>query len=259
MPFISKIARLPQAVRHELGFRLEDGHSGAQIILWLNQQPDVPEILKIHFDGRPITEQNLSDWKQSGHREWLRRQAAEEAAIRITEHADALEPESDDDRTLADCFAAVLTSELTRLAMLLFEKEEDDPDKQWKRLCSIRKQLSALRRDESRDVRTAIELERWERKVERQDEKEKECQEEKQRERLVKTAMAPWDTDLLAMTLGRGQFAHHVAELITHIKLGLPHEHLLEKIKSLEPAQPARNRAAKPKKSGDIASYRDSN
>ncbi len=58
---------------------------------WLNTQPDVREILDAQFAGRPISEQNLSDWKQSGHLEWLRRQEAREAALRLVERADDLD------------------------------------------------------------------------------------------------------------------------------------------------------------------------
>src|SRR5215472_953817 len=79
----SKIARLPKSLRNELGRRIDDGCSGAAIVTWLNDLPEVRKIVAEQFKGRAISEQNLSDWKQSGHLEWLRRQDAAEAAISL--------------------------------------------------------------------------------------------------------------------------------------------------------------------------------
>jgi hypothetical protein len=73
---IGKNGQLSKDRRHELGQRIEDGEPGTDIVQWLNLQPDVQAILQEQFAGRPIGEQNLSDWKQTGHVEWLRRRAA---------------------------------------------------------------------------------------------------------------------------------------------------------------------------------------
>src|ERR1039458_7412584 len=66
-----KIARLPRNIRAQLNTRLQDGHDGKQIVQWLNSLPQVKEVLAQRFDGRPINEQNLSDWRQGGYEEWL--------------------------------------------------------------------------------------------------------------------------------------------------------------------------------------------
>src|SRR5271169_306061 len=113
MTHIGKIGRLSTDHRHELGRRIENGEPGTDIVNWLNAQPDVREILEAQFAGRPITEQNLSDWKQTGHLEWLRRQEAREAAVQLMDQAEEL------DATLQACdfsglFATVLASEMTR-------------------------------------------------------------------------------------------------------------------------------------------------
>src|ERR1700677_5022510 len=156
---IGKIGRLSKDRRQELGQRIEDGQPGTEIVQWLNGQPDVQKILNEQFAGRPISEQNLSDWKQSGHAEWLRREEAREDARRITEQADDLD-EAVPERNLSDRFAVVLASEMTRLAMALLEPETD-PEKKWKRLCGIHRELSQLRRDDHRAVRTTLRQERW--------------------------------------------------------------------------------------------------
>jgi hypothetical protein len=87
MTHIVKIGRLSQTRRDQLGQRIEDGVPGAEIIAWLNQQPDVQQVLSDHFDGHPITEQNLSDWRQAGHLEWLRREEASQTLRALAEEA----------------------------------------------------------------------------------------------------------------------------------------------------------------------------
>ena len=69
-----KIARLPWTIRDELNRRLRDGELGTQLVDWLNGVPEVQSVLKEQFGGRSISEQNLSEWKQGGYREWLARQ-----------------------------------------------------------------------------------------------------------------------------------------------------------------------------------------
>ena len=57
-----KIGRLSKDRRHQLALRIEDGLLGSDIVHWLNQQPDVQQVLNQYFHGHPITEQNLSAW-----------------------------------------------------------------------------------------------------------------------------------------------------------------------------------------------------
>jgi hypothetical protein len=62
---VGKIGRLSKFIRNELGRRIEDGEPGKELVKWLNEQKRVQEMLKEQFGGRPITEQNLSEWKQT--------------------------------------------------------------------------------------------------------------------------------------------------------------------------------------------------
>ena len=71
-----KIARLPRSIRDELNQRLTDGEAGPQLVTWLNGRPAVQEAMEEHFNSRPVTEQNLSEWRQGGYEDWLRQEEA---------------------------------------------------------------------------------------------------------------------------------------------------------------------------------------
>src|SRR6266403_6134643 len=82
-----KIARLPLAVRQEFNRRLDEGEQGKKLVAWLNGLPAVQAIVTTEFGGKPIREQNLSEWKQGGYRDWLAKQEALEIAERLREDA----------------------------------------------------------------------------------------------------------------------------------------------------------------------------
>src|SRR5712672_2054430 len=68
---IGKIARLPYSIREQLNLQLHDGIPAKSILPWLNSLPEVKALLAADFDNRPISKQNLSEWKHGGHRDWL--------------------------------------------------------------------------------------------------------------------------------------------------------------------------------------------
>ena len=150
----SKIGRLPKTLRHQLGLRIEDNHSGVDLVQWLNGLPEVQEIIADQFNGSPISEQNLSDWKQSGHLDWLRHEAAVESARHFLETSDGLD-EVSGDQSLPDRFAAILGIEMMRTGLALLQKETD-LEKKWKLACQLNRELSRLRRDDDRAKRTAL-------------------------------------------------------------------------------------------------------
>ena len=76
-----KIARLPFTVRTTVNEKLRDGVTYSSIILWLAEE-----------GHQGINEQNLSNWKEGGHADWLREQerladmqARREFAMKIVE------------------------------------------------------------------------------------------------------------------------------------------------------------------------------
>src|ERR1700737_2248173 len=82
-----KIARLPLAIRQELNRRLDEGEQGKKLVTWLNALPVVQAIVTTAFGGKAIREQNLSEWKQGGYRDWLAKQEALEIAEGLGEDA----------------------------------------------------------------------------------------------------------------------------------------------------------------------------
>jgi len=103
-----KIARLPRATRDELNRRLENGESGVRLAQWLNGLPEVRQSLAENFGGRPIREQNLSEWKLGGYLDWQARQETLAQARELA--ADAGELSEATDGRLTDHLASVLAA-----------------------------------------------------------------------------------------------------------------------------------------------------
>jgi hypothetical protein len=70
-PRNGKIARLPQPIREQLNQRLLDKEPYARLLQWLNALPEVHAVMAGLFGGRPINQQNLSEWKLGGFQEWF--------------------------------------------------------------------------------------------------------------------------------------------------------------------------------------------
>ena len=66
MASLSKISRLPRSVRDDLNRRLDDGERGAAITTWLNAVPAVKKIIDRDYEGVPVSDQNLSVWRETG-------------------------------------------------------------------------------------------------------------------------------------------------------------------------------------------------
>ncbi len=69
---VSKIARLPAAIRAEINRRLYDGQVGWQILAWLNAEPVVVQTMQaLPSMGPAVSQQNLSVWRQTGYSAFL--------------------------------------------------------------------------------------------------------------------------------------------------------------------------------------------
>jgi hypothetical protein len=75
---IGKIARLPHKIRDELNSRLLDGHRGKDLVPWLNSLDETRRLIDFAFNGNPISEQNVSDWRKGGYQDWLRNRSTRE-------------------------------------------------------------------------------------------------------------------------------------------------------------------------------------
>src|ERR1700677_5060356 len=66
-----KVAHLPNSIRDQLNLRLLEGETARELAAWLNALPEVQSILGAQFNGSPISEVNLTLWRQGGYLQWL--------------------------------------------------------------------------------------------------------------------------------------------------------------------------------------------
>lgn len=198
-----KIARLPQSLRDQLNCRMQDGETGPQLAQWLNTLEPVQLMLAQQFDGRPITEQNLSEWRQGGHQDWLRREEAKAMALALLEEAESL-GQTAGGEAFTEKLALVLAAELAGRTQRMLA-ETGDPDKRWTQLQALLRELSRLRRDNhqaareaDRRARTRIQQERWERAKAREDRERKAQEAEERRKRYDQTSASLQFLDLMA-------------------------------------------------------------
>ncbi len=159
MTRIGKIARLPRNIRDQLNQRLDDGELAASILAWLNGLDAVRKILGHSFQGRPVSEQNLSDWKQGGFLDWQRHQETAHRLQRLIDHAAALE-KSAGRQYIPDLLAGLLASEFAAQTHKLLE-ETSDPAQRWKLLRQSLRQLHQLRKGDARAARAHRDAVRW--------------------------------------------------------------------------------------------------
>jgi hypothetical protein len=161
MTRLGKIARLPREIRDQLNLRLSNGEVGRQLVEWLNGLPEAQAVLAAQFGGRPISEQNLTEWKQGGYEEWLRHQEDCAYARLLTEDSRELEKEAGEIR-LEDRLAAPMALALARLMREVAESP-GDTEKQ-KTLLSVSRELALLRSGSHEADRVRLERERWDTK-----------------------------------------------------------------------------------------------
>jgi hypothetical protein len=152
-----KIARLPLTVRQELNRRLDEGEQGKKLVAWLNGLPAVQAIVATEFGGKAIREQNLSEWKQGGYRDWLAKQEALEIAQRLSE--DATEWSAEGRGSLTDTLAFWLVA---RYALATRRVAETRGREGWRLLREMCGDIVALRKGDHTAERLQIERERLE-------------------------------------------------------------------------------------------------
>jgi len=150
-----KIARLPRAVREELNHRLRDGEEGKKLVVWLNELPEVKAVLGAEFAGKPIREQNLSEWRKGGYRDWLAHQEALEVAEKIAE--DAIDWDVNNDAPLTDTLAFWVAS---RYAVKIRRVVEAKGSESWRLLRQTCADVVELRRGDHSAQRLILERER---------------------------------------------------------------------------------------------------
>ena len=168
-----KIARLPLAVRQELNRRLDEGEQGRKLVAWLNGLPAVQAIVATEFGGKAIREQNLSEWKQGGYRDWLAKQEALEIAERLRE--DATEWSAEGRGALTDTLAFWLVA---RYAVATRRVNETGGREGWRLLREMCGDIVELRKGDHSAERLQIERERLELEKEKTEQRTREKIEE---------------------------------------------------------------------------------
>jgi hypothetical protein len=155
-----KIARLPRSIRDELNRRLDDGEQGTVLVEWLNAHPEVKKVLGKFFENRPITECNLTDWKQGGFLEWKQLQEAGDFARMVVAESDHVAAQAGL-VPLSDRLSAMVSLSLGKLIRELSSSSLSEEDKQEK-FVELLKQLTRLRRDDHLAARLRMDVENHE-------------------------------------------------------------------------------------------------
>lgn len=145
-----KIARLPSQVRHELNQRLHNGALAKDLVPWLNSLPEVQHVLANRFGARPISQDNISEWRHGGFQDWLRDQ---ERRLRLDELSAQNDPEEENpplDAQLQHRLLMELAEEVERLSTL-----KNGADR-WRRLQRISQELCRLQRTRNRNLEVRL-------------------------------------------------------------------------------------------------------
>jgi hypothetical protein len=137
-----KIARLPAVLREALNRALARGVNGPDLLDWLNDLPEIQALLRREFKGQPISPQNLSQWRQGGFRDWLRKQEAREVLCEFAashQKLSALE--------LNEKVALWLGA---RMVCMTEQLEQLDPLESWPMTRQMVRDVASLRRGDHR-------------------------------------------------------------------------------------------------------------
>ncbi len=139
---VGKIARLPERIREELNHRLLDGARGRDMPAWLNELPEVKQVLTELFCGRPITEHNISEWRLGGFQDWLQHEQTKDRmrqmAKEYQEFDSARGPEFIDAG-----MRGMMAAEFWEATGQLREME---PDARWRRFQKISQEICRLQK-----------------------------------------------------------------------------------------------------------------
>jgi hypothetical protein len=156
----------------------------------------------------------------------LRHEEARLLVSNLTEQHGDLD-EAADGQEISDRFAGVLSVEFVALTKKLLE-EKTDPRERWQCLREVLRELTQLRRDDHRAVRTVIKRDRWNREVEREEEEEAKREKEEGKKHLIDLCFAPMQNQTMAEAFGGGEHGKKMAELLHRIKFDLPLEGLFD-------------------------------
>src|SRR5882672_8700351 len=159
LTYRGKIGRLPEAIREQVNMRLRQGEKGRALVDWLNLLPEVRAVLVSEFGGKPVREQNLSEWRKGGYLYWLRVQEAYTMMQRVGTDAAALTDAAKEPVT--ETLATWVTARYL-VGAKSAEGLGDDSVPAWDRMREFCHDVMALRRGEQRAQRLELDWERLE-------------------------------------------------------------------------------------------------
>jgi hypothetical protein len=155
-----KIARLPKQIREQINLRLDNGETAAALVKWLNGLPEVQKLLTEQFAGKPITPQNLSQWRNGGYIEWSRHQLLRDQTRWTTEQSCDLGSDIDANTiSIAENVAMIMSAELAIHVQALGAIKK--PKERFRQFRLLSRELSRIRRDDQRACRTILRREQW--------------------------------------------------------------------------------------------------
>jgi hypothetical protein len=152
-----KIGRLPKAIQEQVNRRMESGEQGQQLADWLNSLPEVQALLAAEFEGKPVSERNLSEWRKRGYAKWVREQETLVLARQLAGEMSGLQ--SSGGPPLSDMMAIWVVSRYMVTTQKQAEKDKEPDMKALRELCH---DIVALRRADQNGARLKIEQEKWE-------------------------------------------------------------------------------------------------
>jgi len=167
MTHTGKIARLPRQIREHLNRRLRNGEKGRRLVEWLNALPEVQDVMTAEFEGKPVSEQNLSKWKLDGYRQWLAQQEILGDARQLSANAKELTDATDG--MLPDHLSTVLAARYASALMGWNGEPAGEFLQKLRPLRALCQDVVELRRGGHSAARLKIEQERLAREREKTD------------------------------------------------------------------------------------------
>ena len=131
-----KIARLPENLRQELNERLSHGEAGESLPVWLNGLPEVQAMVNAEFEGVPIGDDNISQWRKGGYLDWLDAEDSFEVVRRLQEGgAEFLEDEKEEEADLGKAMEYYLSSRNALATKRAGALEGKEKWALWQRMC----------------------------------------------------------------------------------------------------------------------------
>jgi hypothetical protein len=155
---LSKIARLPAHIREELNRRLHDGELSRTIIPWVNELPETKKVMADLYRGKPVTHQNLSEWRHTGYQDWLFHQQRLEWNRRLGEE----EAEVTEQNRCEDGYEAMGFQFLYDISQALKAMRQiKNQDQRWNRLETLAREFSRLQNAFNWSRRVGLEFDKF--------------------------------------------------------------------------------------------------